>query len=118
MSKLNTFKIYYSDDTDRITSASGTLEEFTEYIMQDGGRDVEEVYGVEIVRQIEQVGQVVWHVFADNLDEFHETQAEGEKAYDRLIEEHASVRLYFEVVDQDGDTIEEDHIKGQGDFPW
>ena len=117
---MNTFKIYYDDDSEQVTNANGTLEQFTKYLMQDGGRDVQEnpVTGKETVRYIDQVGQMVWHVFTDHSDGFYFTEGEGLKAYDRLVNEgRANIRLYWEVTSESGDTIEEDHIKGQGEFP-
>ena len=34
---MNAFKITYDDGETFVTSANGTLEEFTAYLMQDGG---------------------------------------------------------------------------------
>ena len=57
---MNAFKVTYTDGTSYSTSANGTLEEFTAYLMQFGGVVVDEnpVTGKETRRQIEKIEQI------------------------------------------------------------
>lgn len=72
-------------------------------------------------RPLEPGERLLYHVFADGVDYFylaHEFDR-ANKRYEKLIKTHASVRLYWEIEDKEtGETIEEDHIRGQGEFPW
>ncbi len=116
---MNAFKIYYDDDTSITTSANGTLEQFTAYLMQMGGVDTawNPHTGEERHRQIIDVRQIHYHVFANGYDDFYPNYAKADEVYEKLIKEgRVNVRLYWEI-EEDGETIEEDFIKGQGDFP-
>jgi hypothetical protein len=55
---MNTFRVWYTNGESYVTDANGTAEEFEAYLKQDGGRSVEEVYGIEIVRWIDRVEQL------------------------------------------------------------
>lgn len=60
-----------------------------------------------------------YHVFADNWDDWFTTLAEAEKAYNELCtDEYANVRLYEDTSEVDGDTVEENYLLGQGDWPY
>ncbi len=60
-----------------------------------------------------------WHVFTDGYDEWYNTLEEADKAYKELCKDgHANVRLYEDTSEVDGDTVEENYIIGQGDFPY
>lgn len=57
---LNLFRVTYTDGSDYITQANGTLKEFTDYLMQFGGLVVDEDpnTGKETRRYIARVEQV------------------------------------------------------------
>lgn len=57
---MNAFKITFSNGDTLTTNANGTLEEFTAYLMQWGGRTVDEnpATGQETVKYIETVEQL------------------------------------------------------------
>lgn len=61
---MNTFKVTFTDGTSYATSASGTLEEFTAYLMQDGGvfTDENPVTSEETRRTIAKIEQVLQSV--------------------------------------------------------
>lgn len=100
---MNTFVIYLPGETRHEITSNETLEAFTKRITEQ--------------IEVDEVGQKMWHVFADRLDDFYPTEAEALVAYDNLIEHRANVRLYWEVSDSGGATLEEDYIKGQGEYP-
>ena len=58
---MNTFRVTYTDGSNYVTNANGTLKEFTDYLMQFGGvvTDENPVTGEETHRQIEKVEQVL-----------------------------------------------------------
>jgi hypothetical protein len=74
-----------------------------------------------VARPLEPGERLLYHVFADGVDDFY-LESERDRAfrrYDELTKTHANVRLYWEIEDEEtGETIEEDYIKGQGEFPW
>jgi len=100
---MNTFVIYLNDGTQHEVTSNETLEAFTLSVIAD--------------KRVDEVGQKMWHVFADKLDDFYDNEAKALEAYNNLIEHRANVRLYWEVSDSSGATIEEDYIKGQGEYP-
>lgn len=60
-----------------------------------------------------------WHVFCDNYDEWYDTLEEATAAFKELCkDEHANVRLYEDIAEKDGDTIEENYLDGQGEWPY
>ena len=79
---MNTFKVTYTDGGSYQTSANGTLKQFTDYLMQDGGVYVDEnqVTGVETRHQIvkvEMVKELVIHVRETNRDPVYGPIYEG-----------------------------------------
>jgi hypothetical protein len=59
-----------------------------------------------------------WHVFADQWDDWFDTLEEATKVFKQLCEEGGNVRLYEDISEVGGDTIEENHLDGQGDWPY
>jgi serine/threonine-protein kinase RIO1 len=62
-----------------------------------------------------------YHVFADNVDEFVSTRKEAEEVYKcwRDEEGHNNIRIYKCTSDNTlDDEVEEEYIKGRGNFPW
>lgn len=62
----------------------------------------------------------LYHVFTDAQDywyyDYQEEQAIAK--YEELCKDHANVRLFWELSEEDGATIEEDCLEAQGSFPW
>lgn len=59
-----------------------------------------------------------WHVFADGIDDWFDTVEQGKQAFDDLCKEYTNVRIYEEISEIDGDTIDEMYLDGQGEFPY
>ena len=57
-----------------------------------------------------------YHLFGDCWDEWFTTRKEAEKAYKEC--DDANLRLYKDVSYENGYEVEEEYIKGRGDFPW
>lgn len=59
-----------------------------------------------------------YHVFTDGQDDWYDTLEQAEQAYNELCKDkHANVRLYEDISEVDGDTVEESYLIGQGQFP-
>ena len=59
-----------------------------------------------------------YHVFADNFDDWFDTLEAARAAYNELCTEYTNVRLYEDISEVDGDTVEENYLDGQGEFPY
>lgn len=60
-----------------------------------------------------------WHVFGDGWDYWFDTIEEADKAYrEACKDKYANVRLYEDTSEIDGDTVEENYIAGQGEWPY
>lgn len=63
-----------------------------------------------------------YHVFADNIDEWADTRKKAEEIYKewRDIDGYNNIRIYkcISNTDYPDDEVEEEYIKGRGDFPW
>ncbi|MES1987279.1 MAG: hypothetical protein V4440_04475 [Pseudomonadota bacterium] len=60
-----------------------------------------------------------YHVFGDGWDDWFDTFEEAKAAYDEACkEEYANVRLYEDTSEIDGDTVEENYLEGQGEWPY
>ena len=72
------------------------------------------------VRALKKGERLLYHVFADQIDDFfyaHEFER-ANKRYEKLIEDHQNVRLYWEIeIEETGDTVTEDCIRSQGEYP-
>lgn len=65
----------------------------------------------------QQVGKIIsYHLFGDCWDEWYNTRKEADKAYKES--DAPNLRLYKDISDENGDEVEEEYIKGRGDFPW
>lgn len=86
---MNTFKVTYTDGTHYTTSANGTIEEFTAYLMQFGGivTDENPVTGEETRRTIASVEQILKEEQAKNDAFFSEMDAKMKTAQDNTIDE-------------------------------
>ena len=60
-----------------------------------------------------------WHVFGDGWDSWYDSIDEAQKAYREATEDdrYARVRLYEDISEIDGDTVGENYLDGQGDYP-
>ena len=63
---------------------------------------------------------ISWHLFGDQWDEWYNTRKEAEQAYKlRVLEDkNVNLRLYKDWSYKDDQEVEEDYIKGRGNYPW
>jgi uncharacterized membrane protein len=62
-----------------------------------------------------------YHIFTDNKDEFVSTRKQAEEIYKywRDVEGMNNIRLYKNTSDDTlDDEVEEEYIKGRGNYPW
>lgn len=59
----------------------------------------------------------VYHVFTDNRDEWTRDLGEAKALFTTWGEEFGCARLYCELRDEDGETIEEDCLEATGPYP-
>lgn len=60
-----------------------------------------------------------YHVFGDGWDDWFDTLEEADRVYKEACQDkNASVRLYEDISEVDGDTVEENYLVGQGSFPY
>jgi len=65
---------------------------------------------------------ISWHLFGDNWDEWYNTRKESEEEYKQKVldaEGSINIRLYKTISFED-DTleVEEEYVKGRGNYPW
>lgn len=105
---MNAFKVTYTDGSSYVTSANGTLEEFTAYLMQFGGVVVDEnlVTGEETRRYIERVDYA--NSFPTNpSDPFYRKFDDPLRAYSNLP---GLYKFYLENPDTPRPNDSIDHI--------
>ncbi len=59
----------------------------------------------------------IYHIFTDNRDEYRENLEEAKQLFYKYIDEHGKARLYIDIENQNGETLEEDCLEAYGDFP-
>lgn len=68
--------------------------------------------------------KIIYHVFADNFDEWTGTLGEANRVYKDLnIQGYRNIRIYKETYETENDykntmVCEEDYVRGIGEFPW
>ena len=65
--------------------------------------------------------RIVYHVFADNRDDWFDTYLEALRAFYQLVGEYGSARLYREVWadnDEADEPVEEDCLRAVGGYPY
>ena len=64
------------------------------------------------------IGEWYYHSFTDERDEYHTTLEEAEQWIKEMRNEgYRNLRIYEQLDEKDGDTIEEHYLWGEGDFP-
>ena len=60
-----------------------------------------------------------YHVFTDQRDEFVKTRKEADAIYKNWRDDgFVNIRLYKEQSDKDGEEVEENYVKGCGEYPY
>ncbi len=99
---MNAFKVTYTDGTHYTTSANGTLEEFTAYLMQFGGivTDENPVTGEETRRTIAKVQQ------CPKVGEVYNFQDFDGNTCKSIVTNVTETHVYYKFGDvKDGDSL-------------
>ena len=76
---------------------------------------------IEYINTIPKKKRISYHVFTDNKDDFVKTLKEANDIWRKWKKDGAkNIRIYKQTSDipDEGDDVEEEYIRGIGDFPY
>ena len=117
MGSKNVYVVHYGLDERK---AFDRLEESTKFCMELIKRGVSHSVSKEItlatLKQEARKKDKSYHLFGDGWDEYFSVRKEAEQAYRES--DAPNLRLYKEWSFEGDEEVQEEYIKGRGDFPW
>ncbi len=61
--------------------------------------------------------KIIYHIFTDNRDVWREDYSQARTWFKHFKRAYGTARLYEEVLDDEGETVEENYLRSFGPFP-